>query len=436
NGKRLASVGLDDYRTIVIWDWKKGDKLASQRGHNDKIFCLRWNPYDDDKFVTVGIKHIKFWQQAGGGMTSKQGVFGTKNKKENQMCIVYGKSVETCITGGGDGSIYIWTNSTLGKVIKDAHKGPVFAITAVQDKGYATGGKDGRIILWDPEFQKNIKTYELIKKNILPDSKGTIIEEYPAVRAVTLTRRIVVGTKNGEILEIEKDGKIKVPVEGHAEGEMWGLACHPSKHEFCTVSDDKTVRVWSIKDRKMLRFKSFPKLLRTCEYSQDGKAIAVGTKDGQFIILNSSDLSNLIPEFIAHRHQEMSDIKYSPDGHYLAVGTHDNFVDIYNVATSKRVGICKANSSYITHIDWDQDSKLIMTNSGAKEQLFYEAPRGTRITSIKTTDVEKMNWYTWTGVLGLVCDGIWPPYTDITDVNSTHLSKSKKILATGDDFGL
>jgi len=80
--------------------------------------------------------------------------------------------------------------------------------------------------------------------------------------------------------------------------------------------------------------------------------------------------------------------------------------------------------------------KLIMTNSGAKEQLFYEAPRGTRVTSIKTTDIEKMDWFTWTGVLGLVCEGIWPPATDITDVNSTHLTKDKQTLATGDDFGL
>ena len=80
--------------------------------------------------------------------------------------------------------------------------------------------------------------------------------------------------------------------------------------------------------------------------------------------------------------------------------------------------------------------KLIMTNSGAREQLFYEAPRGTRITSVKTTDIEKIDWFTWSGVLGLACEGIWQPETDITDINATHLTKNKKTLATGDDFGV
>ncbi|CAF0987237.1 unnamed protein product [Adineta ricciae] len=440
NGKWLASVGLDDYRTIVIWDWKKGEKLGSQRGHNDKIFCLRWNPHDENRFVTVGVKHIKFWTKAGGGMTSKQGVFGKvsgKQGKQNQMCVVFGKTVDVCITGGGDGCIYIWNQTTLLRKVDNAHTGPLFAITAVQDKGYITGGKDGKVILWDPEVKKSIKTYDLTNKNLATDSRGQLTEEETSktsIRAVTLARRIFIGTHRGEICEIEKDGRIRICVQGHAEGEMWALSTHPSKLEICTASDDKTVRIWSLQDRRMLRFKTFNKLIRTCEYSQNGKTIAVGTKDGQFMILNEGDLSTIVQ--VEHRNQEVSDIKFSPDDRYLAVGTHDNFVDIYNVETQKRVGICKANSSYITHIDWDANSKLIMTNSGAREQLFYEAPRGTRITSIKTTDVEKMNWFTWTGVLGLICEGIWPPETDVTDINSTDLTKDKKILASGDDFGL
>lgn len=35
------------------------------RGHKDKIFVIKWNPFEHNKLVTVGVKHIKFWTQTG-----------------------------------------------------------------------------------------------------------------------------------------------------------------------------------------------------------------------------------------------------------------------------------------------------------------------------------------------------------------------------------
>lgn len=151
------------------------------------------------------------------------------------------------------------------------------------------------------------------------------------------------------------------------------------------------------------------------------------------------------------------------DGKFLAVGSHDNFVDIYSVRRGKRTGVCKGSSSYITHLDWDtkgkhfSDSfcrlnvlfifvlfdnnllhpsgKLIQTNSGAREHLFYEAPTGNRKT-ISVPDVERLQWSSFTCVLGPTVKGVFPPGSDITDVNAACCSKDGSLLASGDDFGL
>lgn len=132
------------------------------------------------------------------------------------------------------------------------------------------------------------------------------------------------------------------------------------------------------------------------------------------------------------------------------MASHDNFVDIYNVVVQKRVGICKGPSSYITHVDWDKDGesfstshltsnyfspgKLIQLNTGDRELLYFEAPRGKQ-QYISRDDALEIKWDTWTCVLGQSVSGIWPAYTDVTDINTACVSRDGEVIATGDDFG-
>ena len=55
------------------------------------------------------------------------------------------------------------------------------------------------------------------------------------------------GTKESEFIEIsEKSGEKLMITNGHGEGELWGLATHPTQSKFMSASDDGTLRVWDI----------------------------------------------------------------------------------------------------------------------------------------------------------------------------------------------
>ena len=430
-GKKLATIGMDDHRTMILWDWKRGEKLASTRVHKADVYGVMINPFDSEKMITIGDKLVRFWKQTGGAFTSNRATYGNVAKLDTMVSLAFGSSVEICFTGSLGGLIYCWKGNKLERVVQ-AHSGPCYAIHSL-DRGFVTGGKDGVVNLWDQNFERNLRNYAIHSSSC---TRGVLVTEKPAIRSVMLGHgKILVGTKCGDILELDKNGTFQVLAQGHGEGELWGLAVHPvDGSTFATCSDDKTIRIWSLATREMIRLAHMRQSMRCIAYSPDGSLLAVGYVDGKVAVLNSDNFDTIAE--LQHRQEEISDIKFSPGlNKYVAVASHDNFVDIYNVLTQKRCGICRGSSSYITHIDWDATGKVLVSNSGAKEVLYFEAPSGKRIT-LRQKDVDSVEWDTLTGVLGPNCEGIWPPRSDVTDVNAASVTSDRSLIATGDDFGL
>lgn len=105
-------------------------------------------------------------------------------------------------------------------------------------------------------------------------------------------------------------------IQGHMEGEVWGLASHHSLPLCATASDDGSIRMWDTAKHQMTGFISLSKAARCVDFSPDGSHLAVGLKDGSFVVLSTKDLSEVAA--FQHRKQEISDVKFSP-GMYVGV---------------------------------------------------------------------------------------------------------------------
>ena len=83
----LVSVGLDQAYTIGVWRWKEGALVASASGDRapNRIFRAVFRPDSDSVFVSVGFKHVRFWNVAGSELLYKKGILTDWNSTKTKL---------------------------------------------------------------------------------------------------------------------------------------------------------------------------------------------------------------------------------------------------------------------------------------------------------------------------------------------------------------
>ncbi|KAI2654594.1 Echinoderm microtubule-associated protein-like 5 [Labeo rohita] len=409
-GKLLLSVGLDPQHTLTIWKWQEGAKVASRAGHTQRIFVAEFRPDSDTQFVSVGIKHVRFWTLAGRALLSKKGVLSSIEdaRMQTMLSVAFGANNLT-FTGTISGDVCVWKEHILVRIVAKAHTGPVFTMyTTLRDGLIVTGGKErpskdgGALKLWDQEL-KRCRAFRL--------ETGQIID---CVRSVC----------RGKIIEVgEKNAACNILVNGHMDGPIWGLGAHPTRDVFLSAAEDGTVRLWDISERKMLNKVNLGHPARAVSYSPEGDMVAIGMKNGEFIILLVTSLK--IWGKKRDRRSAIQDIRFSPDSRYLAVGSSENAVDFYDLTLGpqlNRINCCRDIPSFVMQMDFSADSCFVQLSTGAYKRVVYEVPSGKQVT--EQAVIDRITWATWTR------------NTDKADVTCACVSHSGLNIVTGDDFGM
>lgn len=265
--------------------------VATAKGDPNKTLFVTYTSSSDFSIMSGGINHAKFWSINGKTLKSKKGIFGRNKNVKIQPIVCAVAMGSKMVSGVVSGHLYVWEGNQVSQAIV-AHSSSVYALRSCES-GFASGGKDGLVKLWNRDFQV-LKEFNLTN---MPGVPPSIMPEISAVFWDASGNRLVVGTRGSEIYEILtqtgsavllievtcffffgfgfalrfKGGKRQLRIicycyliihllsfflllllffkilslvfKGHFEDELWGLAVHPTQQNVvATCGDDKTVR--------------------------------------------------------------------------------------------------------------------------------------------------------------------------------------------------
>ncbi|KAH9509077.1 Echinoderm microtubule-associated protein-like 1 [Bulinus truncatus] len=427
-GQQLVIVDEANEHIMSVWDIskEKPHKICETKSSGDPVLAVEYHPLEKNQIVSCGKGQITFWTLEGGSLAKKLGIFDKYEKPKYILCLAFTDAGDV-LSGDSNGNIFVWGRGSQRIVNAKlaAHDGGVFSLCVLKDGTLISGGgKDRKIIQWDST------TYNKT------GSETEIPEAYGPVRTLSQGKGglILVGTTKNCILHGSLDLEFTLIVQGHTD-ELWGLACHPSQHQFLTSGTDKQLFLWDSQSRTVVWNKEMNDAIHSCCFHPKGGIVAVGTSVARWLVLDLA--TREIISVHTDGNEQIECIQYSPDGSMIAVGSRDNYIYVYSVSEDgkkySKIGRCSGHSSFITHIDWSEDNQYLASNSGDYELLFWTASSCKMLTN--TQVIRDIKWATQNCVLSFNTAGIWPEGVDGTDINGCCKSHNERFLVSCDDFG-
>ena len=452
-GDLLVGTAMNDDHDIAVYDIsslqrndgrgpRKCSLLCKSKGVKDKVLALKFSQIPGDQTLFMGTRRDLYYVQWGNRKMNLKKVSGySKDKKQGNICIGHLNGFD-CVVGTKTGELQAIKGMSPAKYAK-GHSKIVYAMCSSKDGNtLISGAADGRIIIWGGRLEQ-LSAFSINENFRLVN---------PRIRALSLSnsgRNLIVGTRGGQIVKIEfgstklRDCIVKeVILDSHHSDELWGLACHSSRPEYVTCGEDFVLAKWNLRSKRQVKHVALKYQAKVVAINEKKREVAVGCKNGRVLVLDYDSLQSV--KEIAVCCKEISELKYSPvcqengsrhGKELLAVGAHDGKIYIFDPNMKyKRLAILRGHHSTITHIDFGLDGSFLQSNCTSYELLYFGLDNFKQNTR-GASQLKDEAWGTWTCTFGWWVQGIYPPCSDGTDVNSVDRSKCGRYLITGDDFG-
>jgi WD40 repeat protein/ABC-type uncharacterized transport system YnjBCD ATPase subunit len=149
------------------------------------------------------------------------------------------------------------------------------------------------------------------------------------------------------------------------------VAFSPDGHTVATASDDRTVRLWDVRDlghpRPLGILTGHTDWVSSVAFSPDGHTVATGSDDHTVRLWDVRDLGHPSPlGVIADDAGIIYSVAFSPDGHTLATGSYDHTArlwDVRDLGHPSPLGIITGHTSDVSSVAFSPDGHTLATGS-------------------------------------------------------------------------
>ena len=264
-----------------------------------------------------------------------------------------GKTIASAIEGD---KIKLW-NVNNGQVVK----------AIPEDKNIGKGitvysgsfSPDGKTIAF--ASNNNVKLWNIEEEEIITLEHGGFVKS-------------IAWSPDGNTIATSADNTVKIwhtretqkqplqTLKGH-DASIKSVKFSPDGKKIATASEDNTVRLWSLSNKKLKKFEEDNQaLFSSVAWNLKGNTIAAGTADGTIGIWTLKQGKwKLIPTKIKHT-DEVFSVSFSPDGKTIASGSYDKTIKLWN-KNGQVFKTLKGHDDSVLSVAWSPDGNTIASGS-------------------------------------------------------------------------
>jgi len=386
-------IGVEQYGNVNVWNINTGKLVNTFSEKSKRITSLAFSP-DGDKIITGNEKRMADVRLVDSGkkLFTLKGYLNNVDEKILSHSYMYWAALvnETKLSpdgryiavgrSGNNVKLMNFNTGRIEKILK-GHSGMVICLDFSDDgKFLATGGIDGKAILWDMEnlepkhiYRYRDSTLAIFSIDIGPDNKnvatadwaGYVVlwdihsgeyvkslkphEGHASYRARFSPNGLYIISagldRKMKLIEIDTGEEIRT-FTGHTE-VVSSINVHPFEDKILTSSWDNTIREWDfysgLQTKKIVAHQGGT---YCAKYDSTGNYIISGGNDNLVKVWDAKT-GALLSKFEGHR-GAVGEVNVSNNGKYIVSGGRDGNIKIWNVKETKEI----ASIIFLKDNDW------------------------------------------------------------------------------------